>query len=70
MLNLFQTGERVVDLNNRSLLVLTNMHWKPESDLVRVMIENSTRVELIPSKQLTPRPTAQQYPALGGSYGI
>jgi hypothetical protein len=69
MLKLFKTGQRVVDLNDRSLLVISNMHWKPDSDLVRVMVEDSTRFELIPSKQLTSKSQAEQYPALGGSYG-
>ena len=68
MLSLFKTGERVVDLNDRSMLVISNMHWKPDSDLVRVMVEDSTRFELIPSKQLTRRPEEEQYPAMGGCY--
>jgi hypothetical protein len=69
MLKLFKTGQRVTDLENRSLIVISNMHWKPDADLVRVLIEDSTRTELVPSKQLKPRPIADQYPALGGSYG-
>lgn len=69
MLNCFETGERVCDLNGRNCLVISQMHWKPDSDLVRVLIENSTRYELIPSKQLCSLSLSEQYPDLGGSYG-
>ena len=69
MMNLFTVGERVSDADGRIAMVISQMHWKPKADLVRVRLDNSTRYELIPSNQLIALPSSEQYPALGGTYG-
>ena len=67
-LNVFKTGHRVIDLDGRISLVISQMHWRPESDLVLVQLDNTTRTELLPSKQLELLPTDEQYPAHGGQH--
>lgn len=63
-------GLRVrVKTNDMTALVVGRPeYYTPRSKLVRIKYENSTRFEYMISNQLTPLPTEDQYPALGGTY--
>ena len=65
-----QIGLRVRVAQNQmnALVVGTPEYYTPMSHLVRIKYENSTRYEYMISNQLTPLPTENQYPALGGTY--
>lgn len=65
-----QIGLRVRVAPNQmtALVVGTPEYYTPRSKLVRIKYENSTRYEYMINHQLEALPTADQYPALGGSY--
>ena len=51
-----------------ALVVGRPEYYTPRSKLVRIKYENSTRYEHMINHQLDALPTADQYPALGGTY--
>ena len=63
-------GQRVrVKTNDMTALVVGNPeYYTPRAMLVRIKYENSTRYEYMIDKNLTPLPTEDQYPALGGTH--
>lgn len=65
-----QIGLRVrVSSNNMTALVVGKPeYYTPNSKLVRIKYENSTRYEHMINHQLTALPDVDQYPALGGTY--
>lgn len=65
-----QIGLRVrVKSNGMTALVVGKPeYYTPKAKLVRIKYENSTRYEYMINSQLDSLPTADQYPALGGSY--
>ena len=65
-----QIGLRVrVRSNNLTALVVGKPeYYTPRAKLVRIKYENSTRYEYMINQQLNALPTAEQYPALGGTY--
>ena len=68
--NDIQIGLRVrVQSNDKTALVVGRPeYYTPRAKLVRIKYENSTRYEYMINHQIEPLPTAEQYPALGGSY--
>ena len=68
--NDIQIGLRVrVQSNDKTALVVGRPeYYTPRAKLVRITYENSTRYEYMINHQIEPLPTAEQYPALGGSY--
>ena len=63
-------GLRVrVKANDMTALVVGKPeYYTPRAKLVRIKYENSTRYEHMINHQLEALPTADQYPALGGTY--
>ena len=63
-------GMRVlVKLNGMNALVVGRPeYYTPRAKLIRIKYENSTRYEYMINHQLEALPTADQYPANGGSY--
>ena len=51
-----------------ALVVGRPEYYTPRAKLVRIKYENSTRFDRKLSTQLTAMDTADQYPALGGTY--
>lgn len=64
-------GLRVRVLTNglTALVVGRPEYYTPRAKLVRIKYENSTRYEYMISTQMERLPEAEQYPALGGTYG-
>ena len=65
-------GLRVRVLTNdlTALVVGRPEYYTPRASLVRIKYENSTRYEYMISTQMRKLPVEEQYPALGGSYGV
>ena len=65
-----QIGLRVrVSSNNMTALVVGKPeYYTPNSKLVRIKYENSTRYEHMINHQRIALPDVDQYPALGGTY--
>lgn len=65
-------GLRVRVLTNglTALIVGRPEYYTPRAKLVRIKYENSTRYEYMISTQLHCLPKEEQYPALGGNYGV
>ncbi len=65
-----QIGLRVrVSSNGMTALVVgTPEYYTPNTKLVRIKYENSTRYEYMINHQLTALPEEDQYPALGGTF--
>lgn len=59
---------RVASNDMTALIVGKPEYYTPRAKLVRIKYENSTRYEYMITNQLTPLPTEEQYPALGGSH--
>jgi hypothetical protein len=65
-----QIGLRVrVSSNDMTAIVVgTPEYYTPNTKLVRIKYENSTRYEYMINHQLTALPVDDQYPALGGTF--
>lgn len=65
-------GLRVRVLTNdlTALVVGRPEYYTPRASLVRIKYENSTRYEYMISTQLRRLAQEEQYPALGGTYGV
>ena len=65
-----QIGQRVRVVTNdmTALVVGKPEYYTPRAKLVRIKYENSTRYEYMINNNLELLPTANQYPAHGGSH--
>ena len=59
---------RVASNDMTALIVGRPEAYTPQSSLVRIKYENSTRYEQLLNHQLTALPKAEQYPVHGGSH--
>lgn len=59
---------RVASNDMTALVVGKPEYYTPNTKLVRIKYENSTRYEYMINHQLTALPADDQYPALGGTF--